>query len=383
MVLSGAGCDKVKELVGAKPDSAPATAPATAPAQGSQTEAPVTHPAPAEPPKAEPKEGKKPKAPAAAHDEAAPQDAALRGKLKALAVASRCMQKAGKTSEEMAQTMFAQYKAFGVSLEQYTAEMAKLANDQAFQAEVQAAVAECPGPAPKVAAVDSGAPAPTQPTDTGAKPADPTAKPADTAAKPADTAAKPADTAAKPADTAAKPADAAAKPADAAAKPADTAAKPADAAAKPADAAAKPADTAAKPADAAAKPADAAAKPADAATKPADAAAKPAEAKPKPPTVSGGTFKGSVSGAARGTITVKIRGGKASGSATVGATRLKLHGRYAGGTVRLQGRAGNDYARFMGKVKGKRLTGSWQGTVVRRRGEPSKRSSGSWSAKRR
>ncbi len=362
MVLSGAGCDKVKELVGAKPDSAPATAPATAPAQGSQTEAPVTHPAPAEPPKAEPKEGKKPKAPAAAHDEAAPQDAALRGKLKALAVASRCMQKAGKTSEEMAQTMFAQYKAFGVSLEQYTAEMAKLANDQAFQAEVQAAVAECPGPAPKVAAVDSGAPAPTQPTDTGAKPADPTAKPADTAAKPADTAAKPADTAAKPADTAAKPADAAAKPADAAAKPADTAAKPADAAAKPADAAAKPAD---------------------AATKPADAAAKPAEAKPKPPTVSGGTFKGSVSGAARGTITVKIRGGKASGSATVGATRLKLHGRYAGGTVRLQGRAGNDYARFMGKVKGKRLTGSWQGTVVRRRGEPSKRSSGSWSAKRR
>jgi len=71
-------------------------------------------------------------------------DAALREKLKVLAVTSECMRRAGTTSEEMAQATIAMYRAHGIDLETYSREMARLANNQQFQAELAAAIAECP-----------------------------------------------------------------------------------------------------------------------------------------------------------------------------------------------------------------------------------------------
>ena len=88
-----------------------------------------------------------------------PLGAALRAKLKLLAVQSECMRRGDAPADEIADKMLALYKTHDVDLAVYAREMGRLGGDATFQGEIQAELERCPTPA-----VALGAP-PTDVTD--------------------------------------------------------------------------------------------------------------------------------------------------------------------------------------------------------------------------
>ena len=256
----------------------------------------------------------------------------LRGKLKALAVASQCLAKQGKSGDTMNQVMMAQYKAYGLTMSEYAREMAKLTNDRAFQAEIRQAVAACPE-------VDQ-APADAS-THTDAR----TEETADVG--PMQDSAKNSEvTAASEKDTRkGDPNTASGQPSGAdGAGGVPNIAPPTYPTPQVERSTSKPA----------------------------------AKVNRSLSFVWFGTFGG---GSQRGRLTIRVKGGKVNATAMLGASRLSMSGRISGKQVRFSGRRAQTFGKFTGTVSGTKMSGRMTATM--RLGGRLKSIRGRWSAKRK
>lgn len=264
---------------------------------------------------------------------------AMRGKLKALAVASQCMAKQGKSGDEMNQVMMAQYRAYNITMSVYAREMAKLTNDRPFQDEVREAVEACPAAEPVAKADATSGDA----ADVGVNNGDAGGEQgADTA--PSEDASEP-DTTGTGEDTAGAGAGA------------DTTNDP-DEAPTAADGAAdneggEAADTAEAGGDPAPNTGIGDELPGQ--TPPL---VKPLP-KPTGPNYSGtwtGNFKG-------GKLTVRVRGRKVTATVIGGSSRITAKGSIRGSRVSFSGRRAQAYAKFNGKIKGNKMSGRMMATL--------------------
>ncbi len=296
----------------------------------------------------------------------------LRDKLLALTVAAECMRKQGATTEDMSNAMLALYKAHGIDLETYSREIAALANNQQFLAEITAKTAACP----ETPAAEDQPDAATggQPdAGTGGDPG------AGTGGDPGAGDQPDAGTHGDPG--AGDQPDAATHGNPDAGDPPDAGDQPDAGAGDPLDAATHGNPGAGDPLDAGTNGDPGAGDPLDAGTHGDPGAGGQARdtAEPPPPPVRG-VYKGLISPGGKLRVTVNASGGIGASTATVDKQRYRLKGRYdkRRGAVRLGAKVDRDLIQLRGHLDAKRgvIKGTWNGVV------DGKRKSGRFEAKR-
>jgi len=321
----------------------------------------------------------------------------MRNKLKALAVASQCLAKQGKSGDEMSQIMLAQYKAYGISVSDYAKEMAKLTNDRAFQDEIRTAVDKCPAAPPAAAAADAGAApdAAAAAADAGAAPAGGPDAQVAMAPKPDAGSAQPGAQPAQPDGAGdlpgSQPPQPGAQPGQPGAQPGQPG-QPGAQPGQPGQPGAQPGQPGAQPGQPGAQPGQPGAQPGQPTTPPPGPPAggnptgpPPPNPPPVEPAKTGpnysGTWSGQFGGKKRGRLTIRVRGKKVTATAVLGSSRVSAKGRITGNSIRFSGRRARTFVRFNGKIKGRKMSGKAMATMqIGGRYEGVR---GSWSARKK